>query len=309
MSSRSDQYLHNRLCYCSTSRALLLSSGSLSIEQAVLKFFALIIIGIFVAPAVSYSSDSIHWRRGVPNQNLDPSNRTAVQIKTDTIFELVLSNMPAYRHEFIFMNWQRAFLKIQNKDKVCGLTAIKTPSREKVAYFSEPIARVMSYRLLMTDSRWQKLGRPHSYDFEKIAIDPDLRGIIVQGTSLTEHLDNALIRLKDHPDYNISEHNHVTPNLVNTLFIGSYDYIVYMPGSISSMVQTLDVETKLHAVKIEGVGDYVHAHAVCPKNSWGKTVIEKVDALLPQLRTLDKYRAASSFDNIDKRRLVLHGES
>lgn len=256
------------------------------------------------APATSRAVDKIVWLMPELDTVAPPSPGAASVPVRRGLAQPLSDYLAAHwgtpaKHEVLIANVKRSWRMIEDGEPACHLGVLRTPEREAVAYFFDTHL-IPPHQLMVRRSALPKVPRftDGDADLERIWAEKQLRGAIVAGRSYGRALDALLAR---RPPGAIDEYttSDFGGNMLSMIAIGRADYTIEYDfvlanqqelraaggaGSASGKgrVSTAD----LVSVPIEGSGSPVISGIACPRNAWGKRIIDQVERVLstPQAR-------------------------
>ncbi|RTL44424.1 MAG: hypothetical protein EKK53_07380 [Burkholderiales bacterium] len=201
---------------------------------------------------------------------------------SDRLLDWLTARLPGITHERIVANAKRSWTLIERGDPVCHASAVRSPQREALAYFSNTwpmpplqlIVRRERAAALPVDAAGQ-------VDLPALLADPRLQGVIVHGRSYGAALDAALAQA----DGASSRMRRVTAgdfgsNLVPMLLQARADYAFEYPNALAALLRSRPEVVGLAALPIKGVVEPVVSGVACPRTPWGQTAIRRIDAAL-----------------------------
>jgi uncharacterized protein (TIGR02285 family) len=198
--------------------------------------------------------------------------------------------LPGYRHQVIFSSMPRLKYMLDSGEHVCSLM-IPTPERLKQFYFTytEFAAPFVVIARSTVVSRLPL--RNGQLSFADLVRDTNLRGLIVAGRSYSPQLDAIALApaAKGITPISLSANE---PNLMHMLLMGRMDYTVEYPSVLKYLQETDSRSEGVTGVPISESHELVRIGAMCPRTSWGRSVISQLDHALPGLISTPEYRAS-----------------
>ncbi|KPA10645.1 hypothetical protein MHK_009151 [Candidatus Magnetomorum sp. HK-1] len=217
-------------------------------------------------------------------------------------------NMNHYQHETLKMNWSRFWADVSEGQHICNIFAYKTPDREKIVYFSEPHTFVLPNAIIMKKENIKKLGHPKSYSIVKLLQDKRFKGIIEKTRSFSQGLDKILEKHK--PGSNLTRKAAQPDSFIKMLYDDRIDYTIEYPIVASYLDQKHNPTPNLiSSIPIEELPAYNIVHMACPKNEWGKKVIDDWNTVFRKLKRTEEYRKITEMGHIDERELNIIREN
>lgn len=254
------------------------------------------------APATTWAVDKIIWLMPEVDTVAPPSPGAAsVPVRrglAQPLSDYLTANWgtPA-RHEVLIANVKRSWRMIEDGEQACHLGVLRTPEREAVAYFVDTHL-IPPHQLVVRRSALSKVPRlpDGDADLEKIWAEKQLRGAIVAGRSYGRALDALLAK---RPAGVIDEYttSDFGGNMLSMIAVGRADYTIEFDFVLANQQELQAAggnangngkvsSAALVSVPIEGFSSPVISGIACPRNAWGKRVIEQVERVLatPQAR-------------------------
>lgn len=201
---------------------------------------------------------------------------------SDRLLDWLTVRLPGITHERIVANAKRSWTLIERGDPVCHASAVRSPPREALAYFSNTwpmpplqlIVRRERVSALPVDAAGQ-------VDLTALLADARLQGVIVHGRSYGPALDAVLSQ----PEGVVPGLRRVTAgdfgsNLVPMLLQGRADYAFEYPNALAALLRTRPEVAGLATLPLKGAMDPVISGVACPRTPWGQAAIRRIDAVL-----------------------------
>ncbi len=235
------------------------------------------------------SKETIYWGVGhqPPRVILDAEGELSGQggIQQKMLEEGLVSD---YNSKRIIMNWARIQGEIKNGKNVCASFLMKNAQREQYIEYSLPWHIDLPHRIVMSTQIWELLGKPATLSLKTLSRNKKLRGLIGHGRSYG-NLDPILESLGRYSNLSIISTGPI--NGLNMLAKGRMDYVIELPYHVRYFQQTNELAgNSLKMIVIEEAGPYNLAYVGCPKNRWGKTVIEHVNEVIKDVRARESYK-------------------
>lgn len=245
--------------------------------------FAVLLLG---NSATLAAQDTIYWAVGnfpprlvVDDQGL-VSGQAGIQL---TIIETGLSE---YKHEIKRTNYVEFIKHLQNQDPVCSSLVFKTPEREELAYFSEAVNISLQPQLVLRTQSYRQMGSPEKVKLAELVKNPNFRGGLETNRSYAR-FDEIL--LSDDGN-NITTYGVNSEQLMGMLNAGTIDYTIEYSYRARYLQQIRNFDASIFSfVDIEEGFGYALSYVACPKNEWGKRVIEAANEVLQVERVKPGY--------------------
>lgn len=192
------------------------------------------------------------------------------------------AQLPQWQHDNKLGSIPRLLALAKGSQTVCS-SLLKTPEREKLLVFSEPIQTLATHRLYYLKKNQARL--------ESIVGQPLTQAISLH--SLMKHLDKLNfavafgrsyganrdeILLQYHDSMQVSTQYRLGSQYITRLLVGRLDFIIEYPWIIQyeQAEQDFDQQT-LGSVAIKESGAQLNVHIGCTPNELGKEVINAIN--------------------------------
>jgi len=209
----------------------------------------------------------------------------------DRLLELYTSNLPQYEHKTITMNWARFWSDVKEEKKICNMFAIKTEERTKYALFSKPLSIGLPLRIIMRTSSIETLGSRNPVSIVDILKDNRFNGVFIDKRSYYAVMDEILEKyasLTTVKRLAIPEES-----VLQMVLAGRADYTLeypYLANYIVGKFQTRDGDAAgIGSIPIKEIQEYAQSSLACPKNDWGKKVIQDFNEMLDRVKHKPEY--------------------
>ncbi|MCP4348760.1 MAG: transporter substrate-binding domain-containing protein [Desulfobacterales bacterium] len=264
------------------------------------------VIGSLLLVGVPYSvqaKDQITWMKihwpplMVLENNQLKSGRAVLQLR------LLEKDMPEYEHVYENMNWARFRFDATQGRHVCNPMAIKTENNKNVVELSIPFTITLPCVVVAKKSTLARIGNPESISVPDLLSIQGIRGVVQDTRSYTAQVD-AIIQ-KHIDGSNLTFRAIAAKSIIPMLLDNRIDYTIeysyiadYLVKKAGGKMETIGM------IRINGYPPIVYGRVACPKNEWGKRVIQKVNDVLRKQRPTPYYRKLmemSAYTEYDKR--------
>ncbi|WP_374580200.1 TIGR02285 family protein [Pseudoduganella sp.] len=183
-------------------------------------------------------------------------------------------------HRYVYANSKRTWLMLERGSQACFAAALRTPERERTAYFSNTSLvppPVLIVRADMLPSL--PLNAAGEVVLAQLLARRAARGAIVENRSYGPQLDAMLAQ---HPEANLEKTaiGDYGRNVLLMVARGRADYTFDYDFALA-YGQSLQAElAQLRTVAIAGNAQAVLAGVACPRTPWGRRMIRKIDSIL-----------------------------
>lgn len=202
---------------------------------------------------------------------------------SDSPLLLLAEQWPEVEHRYVVVSPARAMATLVAGEQACFGTALYTPERERVAYFSLTHVAPPLQLVVRTDVI-QKLPVDDSGRVLPAALfdRSDLRGIVQTKRSYSPVLD-ALLNLRD-PKSGIGNATSTDGgfNILQMLMRDRADYTLehdFVFGYQMKRYPQAFADKTLKSLPVAGT-EPIHVGIACPHTEWGREAILKIDGLL-----------------------------
>lgn len=194
--------------------------------------------------------------------------------RTPRLVNYLRRTWPQVGHELLIANTKRSWQMIENGQPVCRINAVRTPEREKTAYFINtqltPPAHLMVRRDKLTQLPRNAAGE---VQLPRLLADPDLRGALVDSRSYGTAIDDMLARRPPEAALTFYAPRDFGARVLQMVALDRADYAIDYDMALP---MTRDVKS-LVSVPIQDAGDMVLSGIACPRTPWGLAAIRGVD--------------------------------
>ena len=225
----------------------------------------------------SLYADEINWAK----QDFPPAYLKNSKGYIDQYISIVHQDLVGYQHKSLYANFARTLESMKNGKKVCSLAMLKNDERAKYAHYSIPYMLIPANSLIMLVGKATAglVNKSGVINLEKYLSSNKKLGVAT-GRSYGARVDKIL----SNPTDNIINRGgqNVFEGLFGMLARGRLDAILGYRMELHWFSKSTGL--KFISYPIEGENEYIFAHAACPKNEWGESVIQKINKTLKKLR-------------------------
>ena len=223
--------------------------------------------------------ERITWLSADPPASVDSQAGTGLASKMVAFMKL---QWPEVQHEIVQANAKRSWQMLALGEPVCHASALRTPERETLAYFSNTqlspplqlIARRDKLALLPRNAAGE-------VDLARLLADLRLRGALVDGRSYGLFIDQVLAGKPARKTVDLYAAADYGSKILPMLSIGRGDYTIEQDMALSVVSErNPQVNKLLMSLPIQGASEPLQAGVACPRNAWGLAVIREIDKRL-----------------------------
>jgi len=232
--------------------------------------------------SAAMAADQIIWGKyGVPPYMILDGERAHHGI-FDLTLNVLKDNMPQYQHVELQAPFPRILSEIKNGNHWCFNGALKTPEREGYAYFSMPSSIFLPQRIIVRRDRLAQFKGEQSL---RVLLEKQVFSTsIMRNRSYGPTVDKLLTAYP--PKENYSEQIEAT----GMLLAGRIDYMIELPLLAFDQASAMGHPGELVAIPMQETDEAVFNRVMCPKNEWGRKVVEQVNEVLRLNRAKLAYR-------------------
>ncbi|MDB4444038.1 hypothetical protein N9174_01715 [bacterium] len=180
---------------------------------------------------------------------------------------------------------------MKKEKKVCMIGIIKTVQREEFMHYSIPALIRPGLSIVIRKQRIEMFGNPKKISLAKLIKRADLTLAFDGKRSYTKPIDSILEKHKGQKNVLIREGYDLIASSLKMLLKGHIDYLIEYPTQVTYFSREKKLGDQFYTIRLEEALKYTVSHVVCPKNEWGKRVIERVNIILEQGRPTNQYRS------------------
>lgn len=210
----------------------------------------------------------------------------------DGLLQLLVRQMPEYRHEVVKMTFARREEEMRAGQRLCTPGLFRTPAREHLLVFSKPALIHLDNRVVALADRADKFG-PADQPIELAALlkRTDLVGGVIAERSFAPNIDPLIKRFGKRQSLVLRPMR--SSQVFEMLVRGEIDYTILFPHEAAYLAEQFKLREPLLVRPIAGTPPYLMTHVACTKGAWGEAVIRRIDGILARRRTAPEYRAYS----------------
>lgn len=208
----------------------------------------------------------------------------------DKVLTLVIADLPEYSHQRPTTSLARALADIEAGKQVCHPALHVTEERKQHMYFSQPAIINPTNRLIGDKAHSENLLVNNEVDIENFPSKSTFA--LIKDRSYSGGYDEFLAS-----HISSEQQIYISSDTLDTLFqlIASkrVDFTIAYPFELQHFkTNNPNIGKNLVSFKIQGSPAYSVGSVACPKNSWGKLVIKRVDEVLDKLKPTKAYHDA-----------------
>ncbi len=225
------------------------------------------------APPPPVSIERITWLTSDNSTSVNPG----VNGVTDRLISYLSVWWPGVKHEVLVANAKRSWQMLEEGQPVCRANVVRTPDREKIAYFINT-QLTPPPQLVVRRDRLSRLPRTPQGEvlLAQLLADESMRGALVDGRSYGNAIDDMLTHRPANPAVSLYSPRDFGGRLLQMVSLDRADYSIDSDMALLMMGEPKDLMT----VPIRGASDLVMAGIACPRTPWGWSAIKGIDRAL-----------------------------
>lgn len=226
--------------------------------------------------------------------------------KMDRLRKVLEEQMPDYSFVAFTADSPRLIELWQMSKNVCSGATIKTPEREKWAYFTAFVHQIPDDLILFT-AKPELFTHQKSISLHKILKDEKFKGVFAQNRSYG--IENDQLIQKAIPRVQVQIFPEGYKSLYKMVEKKRFDYSIEYASVIRAYNEEISPQLPLSIIKLESEEPMRVFYFSCTKNEWGRKIVRAVDQAVQNLAKSNKYRsAAESYlgpEDIKKQRVMM----
>jgi uncharacterized protein (TIGR02285 family) len=196
---------------------------------------------------------------------------------TGRLVDFLRPRWPQVEHEILIANAKRGWQMIEAGQQVCRANTVRTPEREKLAYFTN-MQLTPPVQLIVRRDRVTLLPRNAAGEvvLPRLLADTRLRGALVDGRSYGTAVDEQLSDLARHKQVTLYSPKDFGGRLLQMLALDRADYAIDFDMALV-MVDSTQALQALQSLPIQGASEPVMGAVACPRTPWGLAAIRGID--------------------------------
>ena len=247
-------------------------------------FYAMTVgLGLWGSGQQAFAQDSITWGKyNAPPYQILEGEFAGTGI-WDLTRKLLQEKLTTYDHQEVQAPFPRIVNEIKEGHHWCYNGPIKTAERENYAYLSLPTSVFMPLNVIVRKDN--KIGLRGAQSLETLLTNHNLTTSVMRDRSYSPVVDKLLKTWPPKNDY--AEQT----DAMNMLLAGRLDYLIQLPLLALYQARVMGHANELIALPIKEDGEMQFNRVMCPKNEWGRNVIEQINTVLSRERSKPYYRA------------------
>ncbi|MBT9494119.1 MAG: TIGR02285 family protein [Paucibacter sp.] len=243
-----------------------------------LAYLALLVSSALAGAAEPARVTHISWLSADPPPTADGKSNAGL---TGKLVSFMTQQWPEVKHEILQANAKRSWQLIAQGEPVCHGSALRTPEREKLAYFSPTLMGPPLQLIARRDKLAAlPLNSAGEVDLARLLADARLQGALVGGRSYGQYIDKALSPLSAYQTLAFYSASDYGSKILPMLLAGRADYTIEQDMALSVGRENNPQMMALVSLPIQGASELIAAGVACPRNAWGLAAIREIDKRL-----------------------------
>ncbi|WP_017451447.1 TIGR02285 family protein [Herbaspirillum rubrisubalbicans] len=232
---------------------------------------------------LALATEQIVWGKYNVPPYMIRSGEFAHQGIFDLTLDIIKKKLPQYQHVELEAPFPRINSEIVKGSHWCYNGMLKTPERENFGYLSLPISIFLPLRIIVRRDRLAQFKSPLS--LQALLQNRQLTTSVMRDRSYSPTVDMLLA------DYRPQENYSEQVEAIGMLLAGRIDYMIELPLLAFEQARAMGQPDALVALPMQETNEVVFNRVMCPKNEWGRQVVEQVNKVLLEERAKPFYRA------------------
>lgn len=207
---------------------------------------------------------------------------------------LIEQQLPDYDHHRLVTNVIRHFAMFKRGDNVCSVGLYRTPEREEFLHFSIPSMLTMPPVLVI------RKNHLHRYAGEGVSLAELLRNRefrlgLSSDRSYGAALDAVLRQTPPTTNRLLFSGQELGENYLKMLLLDRIDGLLALPDEAMYHAENMGIREQIALVPLsenqQTPAEWM-CMVACPKNEWGRGVIDRINEALIRIRPTEPYRQA-----------------
>jgi uncharacterized protein (TIGR02285 family) len=198
----------------------------------------------------------------------------------DVTQNIVMQKLPKFQHTSLESTIPRILVEAEKKTHACNAGWLDTPEWHKLFYFSKPVFVIPTNGVLIKKSKLQEIQKLRPYSLQKF-LDDKPKWKLGVGRLYGEGIDAVLEKNNYKKNEKIIAIS-TSLKVHQMLQSDRIDYTLGYPFEAVYYNELLKAKDKVVYVQLNDNANFVNVVIACPRDSWGKDIIDQVNAVLLQ---------------------------
>lgn len=199
---------------------------------------------------------------------------------------ILQAGLSQYTHSHEVTSFRQFFEDVKDEKNICSSFLFKTKEREEIMHFSLPWHIDLPPRVIIRKEIYEQLGRPQSMSLKTLLESQGVSGAVQKSRSFAG-LDKIIESVSES---NLERLEVPIPHFIDMLNAGRIDFTIAYSHLVNYIQKNkgLPFGNLVH-VPIEEEFEFAFTYVGCPKNQWGKEVIEAINPVIKSERQKGSY--------------------
>jgi uncharacterized protein (TIGR02285 family) len=204
---------------------------------------------------------------------------------SDRVRHLLMARLDDYAHQTITVPFPRAISGMKQGAEWCFVGGVRTPEREAFAYFSRPTGLFYPLRIMVREGERARFDALGPLSLRSLLTEhPELRTSVLRNRSMGPAID-PILRGAGAPQLH-SEFDEAFRMFQN----GRLDYVIEYADIAAYYARALGEPRPWIGLPMTENPEPVFSRVMCARTPWGRAVIDRIDAILTEVRPTDAFR-------------------
>ena len=255
----------------------------------------LILMGFFIFPSLGFSKETVVWYYPDFPPSIIYAGPYKGQGLLGSVYGSIFPYLDEYEHKTAISNFKRVIKNIALGRNSCAAALLWNEDREKIVEYSLPYFLVHPVRLILNKKDLKKF-EPYkqadgTYSLKAILEDEKLQMGYSNGRSYSKILDKIINKSISKKNSTLSTQSLILGGLLKMLHKQRIDYTLGYSHEMNYLSKSLNLGNNFMSLTIFEANDYIPVYFGCPKNEFGRKIIDKLNSFIL------KYRATGTFYN------------
>lgn len=236
---------------------------------------------LLLASAPLRAADSVTWLMSdFPPVGMQVNGRPGNGM-SDQVVKYIVAHWPQVSHRFIYANPNRVWSMIAAGEHACFANALRTPDREKLAYFRNAYLLPPPQLVFRPEALGAvSLNSKGEAALPAVLSNTLLRGLVVEKRSYGPSIDTLLRDPATSPQLKHLAPGNYGRNILTMLAMNRADYTIELDFVMTHAVMQQPELSNLKVVPLANGPGLMVGGIACPRTPWGRATIQHIDTLL-----------------------------
>lgn len=213
--------------------------------------------------------------------------------RLDRLKKVMAERLPEYQFVDVYADMSRTMELWKLRKNVCTGSALKTPAREKLAYFTALSFQVPHEYLIVTGKPQLFQGMPDHPSLNEFLSQKKLKGVFTENRSYGLAID-SMIQTAAKPPSSVKQvrSSEGYLSVLKMIEKGRYDYTIEYESVVWDFNERILPSKPLFSKPLKESYPSTVIYFACTKNEWGRKVVQQIDEALQKAATSKEYQSA-----------------